>query len=168
MSKDWGKIMDNDMKQPKSDKYDSTKDTRQHIDLVYWLLTSMAEVIRKRGINHDSSKLESPEKDIFDEVTPRLKGLTYGSEEYKASLADMGPALTHHYENNRHHPEHFPDGVNDMDLVDLIEMISDWKAASLRHDNGDIKRSLEINKERFGISDQLYKILLNTVNNYLK
>lgn len=168
MSKDWGKIMDNDMKQPKSDKYDSTKDTKDHQAKVKALMFMIANKIDERAREHDASKLESPEKDIFDEVTPRLKGLTYGSEEYKASLADMGPALTHHYENNRHHPEHFPDGVNDMDLVNLIEMISDWKAATLRHTNGDIMKSLEINKGRFRMSDQLYKILLNTVNNYLK
>ena len=87
------------------EKYDSSIDTKAHINLVYRELTGMAELLRKRAIYHDASKLESPEKEIFDEVTPRLKGLTYGSKEYKESLSDMGPALLHHYENNMHHPE---------------------------------------------------------------
>ena len=45
----------------------------------------------------------------------------------------------------------------------LIEMLADWKAASLRHANGDIFESLRINKERFQISDQLIEILENTI-----
>ena len=32
--------------------------------------------------------------------------LTYGSDEYKACLTEMKPALDHHYAANRHHPEH--------------------------------------------------------------
>ena len=41
-------------------------------------------------------------------------------------------------------------------------MFIDWKAASERHDDGDIFRSIEINKNRFGISEQLCKIFKNT------
>ena len=50
-----------------------------------------------------------------------------------------------------------------MTLVDLLEMICDWKAATMRHIDGDIYKSLVDNKKRFGISDDLYEILLNTV-----
>lgn len=42
-------------------------------------------------------------------------------------------------------------------------MLCDWKAASERTKQGSIQQSLPINKERFGISDQLYAVLLNTV-----
>ncbi len=55
---------------------------------------------------HDRSKTESPEVECFDEYTPKLKGATYGSDEYKQWLAEMKPALDHHYAANRHHPEH--------------------------------------------------------------
>lgn len=147
--------------------YDSAVDTKAHIDLVYLELIKMAERLRKRAIYHDASKLESPEKEIFDEVTPLLKGLTYGSAEYAESLVSMGPALLHHYANNLHHPEHYEDGINGMDLIDLVEMICDWYAATKRHDNGDIYKSLELNKDRFGISPQLQAILKNTVDRYL-
>lgn len=149
------------------EKYDSSIDTKAHINLVYRELTGMAELLRKRAIYHDASKLESPEKEIFDEVTPRLKGLTYGSKEYKESLADMGPALLHHYENNMHHPEHYDEGIAGMDLIDLLEMICDWYVATKRHEDGDIYKSLKINEKRFGISSQLTSILTNTVNRYL-
>ena len=148
------------------ENYDSALDTLTHIENVCSLMDGLVNDLSMRRFRHDASKLESPEKEVFDEVTPRLKGLTYGSDEYKLSLADMGPALNHHYQNNRHHPEHFENGINGMTLVDLVEMICDWKAATLRHTDGDIVRSLEVNKERFGISDQLETILMNTVKEY--
>jgi hypothetical protein len=43
-------------------------------------------------------------------------------------------------------------------------MIVDWKAASERHADGDILRSIEINQSRFGYSDELKQILVNTVH----
>jgi hypothetical protein len=48
-------------------------------------------------------------------------------------------------------------------LLDILEMLCDWKAAALRHNDGDIRRSIEINQERFGYSDDLKQILLNTL-----
>jgi hypothetical protein len=59
----------------------------------------------------------------------------------------MGDGLKHHYSHNRHHPEFFgEDGVDGMTLVDLIEMLADWKAATERHDDGDLAKSLEIHR----------------------
>jgi len=74
----------------------------------------------------------------------------------------MGSAVKHHQENNSHHPEAHEEGIDGMNLIDIVEMLCDWKAATLRTKNGDIQKSLEIQKERFGISDQLYNILKNT------
>ena len=78
----------------------------------------------------------------------------------------MKVALDNHYETNRHHPEHYKHGVDGMDLIDLVEMLCDWKAATERHADGNIDKSILINKDRFGISDQLVKILQNTVKRY--
>jgi len=119
-----------------------------------------------RSIYHDDSKLESPEVEIFTEYTPKLANSTYGSDEYKQFLKEMKPALDHHYANNSHHPEHYDNGIKDMDLVDLIEMICDWKAATLRHNDGDIYKSIELNQKRFGYSDELKQIFKNTVDGY--
>ena len=41
-------------------------------------------------------------------------------------------------------------------------MFFDWKAATERHDNGNIFKSIEINKKRFEMSDQLCDIFTNT------
>jgi hypothetical protein len=117
-----------------------------------------------RGELHDQTKLEEPEMSIFSEVTPKLAGLTYGSDEYKAALEEIKPALDHHYARNRHHPEHHKNGVNDMNLLDIVEMFCDWKAATLRHNDGNIRQSIEVNAERYGISEQLTQILINSID----
>lgn len=143
--------------------YDSSKDTLLHIRRVSELLHNVIADFAERASVHDASKLKSPEKELFDEYTPLLKNTTYGSEKYNIYKEEMKSGLDHHYKNNSHHPEHYANGIDDMNLLDIIEMLADWKAATERHADGDIKKSLEINRERFKISDQLYKIILNTV-----
>ena len=149
-------------------RYDSEADTLHHIKRVNQFLLFAAQDLLKRAMIHDNSKLLEPEKSKFDEMTPKLKGLTYGSDEYKASLSELGVALKHHYEHNSHHPEHYPDGVNGMDLLDLIEMFFDWCAAGERHADGDIYKSIENNKTRFNLSDQLVDIQKNTAERYYR
>jgi len=146
------------------EKYNSEQDTREHIRAVWEFMSAAAINFAKRSRDHDASKRVYPEKEMFDKFTPLLRELTYGSDEYKAALAEMGAGLKHHYENNSHHPEHFENGINGMSLLDLLEMFCDWKAASLRHADGDFAESLKINKERFKMSDQLYQIFVNTMN----
>lgn len=142
--------------------YDSRPETLAHIARVSELLAQVEAELQHRGQIHDASKLVDPELETFNEYTPKLKNSTYGSEEYGGYLKGMGVGLRHHYENNRHHPEHFPNGINDMTLMDLMEMLADWKAATERHDDGDLARSLGIQKGRFHISQQLADVLWNT------
>jgi len=142
----------------------TNNDTWGHIDRVRTLLNTCVRELLDRGEAHDQSKLDTPEVEAFTEYTPKLAGSTYGSDEYTAFRKAMSPALEHHYANNRHHPEHHKDGVDDMNLVDILEMLCDWKAASERHNNGNIRKSIEINADRFGLSPQLVRILENTAD----
>ncbi len=142
--------------------FDSGPETREHIREVAARLKNVCTELRDRGDFHDVSKLGPEEKAVFDRVTPKLKGLAYGSPEYRASLKELGPALTHHYAKNSHHPEHYPNGIAGMDLLDLIEMYCDWAAATLRTKDGDMAKGIEINVERFGITGPLADILRNT------
>lgn len=137
-------------------------ETQKHIELVRKFIRLFTDKLTTRGVDHDRLKLKSPEVEIFTEYTPKLANTTYGSDEYKQFLEEMKPALEHHYANYRHHPEHFVDGVNDMNLIDLVEMICDWKASTLRHNDGNLLKSIEINANRFGMSEQLTQILINT------
>lgn len=141
--------------------------TIQHQQKVRDALATFIDVLRGRGVYHDASKLKDPEWPIFCKYTVKLRDTTYGSDEYKQYLAEMKPALDHHYANNRHHPEHFSDGITGMNLIDLVEMFCDWWAATQRHADGDLKKSIVINAGRFGMSDQLHDILMNTAREVL-
>lgn len=138
-------------------------DTFRHIERVRNLLNLCVVELLKRGELHDQTKLDSPEVELFTEYTDKLSAVTYGSDEYNQTLEKLKPALEHHYANNRHHAEFHKNGINDMNLIDLMEMLMDWKAASERHSNGNIRKSIEINAGRFRIDNQLQKILENTI-----
>lgn len=150
--------------------YDSRPETQEHIRRVRHFIARAVENLDGRSTFHDASKLMSPELEAFDIATPKLANLVYGSDEYKQSLRDLGPALQHHFEHNDHHPEHHENGVADMSLMALIEMLCDWRAAServkQRTDDPEKVKSFEAglayNQERFGYSDELAGILLNT------
>lgn len=137
-------------------------ETQKHIEAVRRYIRFMIDKIDMRGVKHDASKLESPEVEVFAEYTPKLNSTTFGSEEYYANLEGMKSALDHHYAFNRHHPEHFANGINDMTLVDILEMFCDWKASTLRHNDGNLLKSIETNAERFKMDGQLKQILINT------
>lgn len=142
---------------------DSRIATYEHIQVVQGFMQKMIVQLLERAAVHDQSKLVDPEKAIFDEFTPKLKDTTYGSDEYKVYLEEMKVGIDHHYAANSHHPEHYENGIKGMTLLDLVEMICDWAAAVQRHSDGDIERSIDINQERFGYSDELKQILFNTL-----
>jgi len=138
--------------------------TQTHINEVQRLIRLFATELLKRGEQHDQSKHSVHEAPIFEEFTERLKGLTYGSDEYKACLVAMKPALDHHYLVNRHHLEHFNEVLFGMNLLDLVEMFLDWYAATKRHADGNIYESIDKNFTRFCLSEQLKSILRNTAD----
>lgn len=148
--------------------YDSRPDTLFHSLRVGSLIIELVTSALHRATRHDLSKTEPPEVDGFDQMTPELSRMRYGgddgqlSAEYQASLAKLRPALTHHYAHNRHHPEHTDRGINGMTLVDIVEMLADWKASTERMADGDLRRSIKVNTGRFAMSEQLAEILLNT------
>jgi hypothetical protein len=52
--------------------YDSKIDTTLHINRVRALLGQCAIILLERGARHDASKLEEPEKAIFDSEGDRM------------------------------------------------------------------------------------------------
>lgn len=144
--------------------YDSSDDTRAHIHEVQRVMANIMGKIALISISHDRSKLEPEEKPFYDTYTPLLKGLSYGTPEYFENLKRMKPALDHHYSVSRHHPEFHEKGVSGMNLLDVLEMFVDWLAATKRHDDGDIYKSIEINAKRFNLDPQLVEIFKNTAD----
>ena len=138
-------------------------ETLKHKAWVFRFMFGFAVRLLWRAVVHDNSKLGPIERAIFASVSPSLKNSTYGGAEYRANLSRLGPALEAHYRSNSHHPEHYAQGLRGMDLLDVVELVCDWRAAVKRHRDGNIHRSLELNRQRFKISDQLGCVLHNSV-----
>jgi len=141
---------------------DYMNETKLHIKKVQVYMLYVTDELERRARCHDASKLCDPEKSIFIENTPNYKRVTYGTKAYREHLSRVQKAIDHHYAHNSHHPEHYPDGIRGMNLLDVVEMFVDWFAVSEQNHN-DLNKVIKLNKQRFGYSDDLEQILLNTV-----
>lgn len=139
--------------------------TLSHIRRVQELLHRAVKKLLDRSRTHDDTKLEEPEFSGFAPNISSLSSTTYESEDYKRLREEkLQDTLEHHYGAHRHHPEHHEDGIEGMTLIDIVEMLVDWKAASERHEDGDIYTSIDKNQKRFGYSDETKQILINTAD----
>lgn len=138
------------------------EETKEHISNVEFLLNKIARLLEERGKNHDRSKLFAPEVDYFAMIGRETLDVKYGTPEYQEGLDKLRPALNNHYAKNRHHPEHYPNGIQGMNLIDLVEMLADWKASTMRYSEGNLLTSIDINVKKFNICDDLAEILKNT------
>jgi len=139
-------------------------ETTKHKLWVFVYLFNFSLQLIYRGIIHDNSKFSKEEMPYFLKVLPRLKYSAYGSQEYKDTLKEIKPAIDNHNKINKHHPEHYKNGISDFSLLDLIEMLYDWKAAVKRHKDGNILDSIKINSTRFNYSNvYIENILRNTI-----
>lgn len=144
-------------------EYDSIQDTLDHIGRVRIFIQEIVRRLVERGDTHDPSKTRLPEKRMLDEFVPAIrkveKEFGYGSPEYINVMNLNKEYLAQHFAANRHHPQHFEGGIDNMTLIDVVEMFCDWKAASIR---GGGKFQLGANVQRFQVSDQLASIFFNT------
>ena len=145
--------------------YDSREETLKHIRAVRTNLLEVELNLSMRGMEHDLSKLEDPEKSAFDAIGPDKP--PYNTPEYEQMKELLGPALDHHYSVNDHHPEHHKNaagvgvGVRAMSCMAILEMLADWKAAAER-EGKTLAESLDINVKRFWISVDLEHVIKNT------
>jgi hypothetical protein len=121
----------------------------------------VVDELSTRGEHHDDDKLEQETFEKFYQTTEKFNGCEFGSPEYTQSLLELKPILDVHYGKNPHHPEHRENGINGMTLIDIMEMLIDWKSASSAYGDS-FEKSLEVTKKRFNIDDQLFQILENT------
>jgi len=120
----------------------------RHIALVRKSLGKLARRLQERAQVHDLSKFQEDEFGGFVEINKIARQYPYGSPEYKESIKD-NQAVSLHYSRNSHHPEHHPGEINDMGLLDLIEMVADWKAASETYGQTSFEQSIDKSIERF-------------------
>lgn len=140
----------------------------EHKQRVSKHLKAFTDNLGDRALCHDDSKLVPPEFPAYSSMIDEFEKHPFGTEGYTNAKTKIADAVKQHYKMNRHHPEHFENGVEGMDLADLIEMVCDWKAATLNHKSapGNMERSLNHAIEKYKISPQLAKILYNTIQNF--
>ena len=127
---------------------------QRHITIVQKYLTRLSNRLAERAIEHDLSKLSKDELAGFVEVNQIARLHPYGSPEHKASLSG-NKTIDLHFSRNSHHPEYWPNGIDDMSLLDLIELVVDWKAASLTYGQTSLQDSLAIQQKRFNLDDKM-------------
>lgn len=137
--------------------------TNAHIERVNDLANRFAKILSAQAKYHDITKFEDPELSIYSEISPKLATVEYMSDEYKKLIEEMGEAIRHHYKNNPHHPEYYSNGIDGMDLFDIIEMLIDWISSTESNGQDAVDTAIDANIKRFNISPQLANILTNTI-----
>ena len=141
-----------------SDEMKALVTISRHITTVQKHLHSIIEALEKRARLHDLSKLSLDEFGGFVEINQIAREHPYGSEEYRESLKG-NKTIKLHFSQNSHHPEYYPNGMADMSLLDIIEMVCDWKAASETYGQTSFEDSLEIQCKRFGLSEEQLRLI---------
>jgi len=135
---------------------ENRRTTKHKLQIMRFMLKVCFKLLKRAWV-HDFSKYNKEEAPYFA-AAANTKNVVYGSKEYKQDVeVNLKPALEHHYKLNSHHPQHFKNGVKEMQPLDRIEMLVDWKASTLRNKGGDIKKSLELNRKRYGYTIQEMK-----------
>jgi hypothetical protein len=135
---------------------------RHQLDIAH-LTLKVIKNLQERAAVHDESKLDDQEAQVLARFPDQVR---YGTLAYKTRLALMTAAIVRHYKDprNRHHIEHHENGISGMSLLDLLEAVLDWWATAQRQPGGGIRRSIDLNQMRYGYTDELKAILLNTID----
>lgn len=147
------------------EQIDTEEYIKGHISRVRKHMNTFVQLLLKRAINHDKSKLEEPELSWWKEMDKEPR-YPYGSEEYKQKIKRWDKVFKHHYKYNRHHPEHYEYGISEMTLVDIVEMMCDWLGYK---DTITISEALKVCDEqmkRYDIPDDIRQIIFNTLLRY--
>lgn len=147
------------------EQIDTEEYIKGHISRVRKHINTFVQLLLKRAISHDKSKLEEPELSWWKEMDKEPR-YPYGSEEYKQKIKRWDRVFKHHYKYNRHHPEHYEYGVSEMTLVDIVEMMCDWLGYK---DTITISEALKVCDEqmrRYNIPDCIRQIIFNTLLRY--
>ena len=140
-------------------------DVVKHRENVKNRLMFLADELYKRAEHHDDSKLAYPEIEWLIEMDKEPR-YDYGTPEYFDKMKRWQKFFDHHYKNNRHHPDHFTNGIDDMNLVDLCEYVIDIISYFNELHVHDALETINKQSGRFGFDEQLEQILKNTLLSY--
>lgn len=132
-------------------------ETKKHIEQVQQCLKDICSKLQLRSYDHDMSRYRRPGSLKFREVYSELKE-TEGNDEIHLSILEKLRILREKYfKTCRYCPESHDNNVSEMNLVDLLELLSDWKA-----DSSDLKKTIIENQKKYKYTDELMNVLLNT------
>lgn len=115
-----------------------------------------------RAVKHDLSKFSKEEFEYIYILSTRGKDIKFGSKEYYDLVDCVLPAKRAHFTRNRHHIE-FHENINKMSILDKVEMLADWFAAT-KNKHGNIYKSLEINQTKYNIEDGVKQSILHSIS----
>lgn len=141
-------------------------ETHKHVRKVGANINKFISSLIQRALHHDDSKFVEPELSGFAAMLDKREKCKFGSDEYNANLKELEDTLSHHYSKNRHHPEHWPNGLDDMTLVDLVEMFCDCWASTELNKDGNIRKSIDYLAKKHNMSPQLKSIFQNTIREF--
>lgn len=137
----------------------------RHRETVADFLYFFADYFRKRAREHDRSKLQFEEFEGFAQINKVARNHAYGTPEYDKSMEEAkepGGCIHIHFGRNAHHPE-FHNREASMGLLDIMEMVMDWKAASMTYGTNTLAESLPKQLERFNFSDWQVEVIKQMV-----
>ena len=146
-----------------NNQFDFLCDTILHVSEVNENLETVASELRKRGAAHDRTKFTAIEFDAFVSTRSDFKKANYGTREYQECVDKVSHAVEHHHANNRHHTGFHKNGINDMTLIDIVEMLADWKAAERRSPDRELHDTIDYALKKYGVGDQLGSVIKNTL-----
>lgn len=144
---------------------DTIKYIINHKNIVRDRLRYLAHQLLERADSHDDSKLKDPEIRWLIEMDKEPR-YDYGSPEYLDKKKRYEKFFKHHYAHNRHHPEHFTNGVDGMNLADLCEYLIDITSYHSEIHAKQVIQTINSQAERFGLDEQLMQVLKNTMYEY--
>jgi len=137
---------------------------RKHIAYIRENINKVMRELSERALHHDDSKWSEQERPLYEKSDEAVnfygKEIKSYEELLKITNPIVAPAIEHHFKVSRHHPEHYKYGINDMNLIDIIEMVCDWHSSAKTR---GLPLDCKFNYERFGIDKQLQSIIENTL-----
>ena len=116
----------------------------------------LALLLLQRSNIHDNSKLVGPELELLSTLYGNQESFINPNIQLSAQQREI---IEKHWENNRHHPEHF-ENVLDMSELDIIEMVCDWYARSLQYGTDFIEFIKTRQETRFHFPNEMFMKIL--------
>ena len=144
-------------KETKAQEY--LEKNKAHIAEFQQAIDTLTEKLKQRAKTHDASKLKEPELTQYTEAEEKLENFKPGSKSYLTFAQKHHIIFSEHFKKNPHHVEHFKNGFNDMTLLDLIDVLTDWR---LDCGDEDWNKFVDDRKEFYGMDNQVVSIFKNS------